>query len=407
MKKIVVLITSSFPYGEGEQFLEGEVPYLAQTFDQVVIAPHRTSGRARPLPKNVVVDFGFSEKLSNESLVGKVLKIIGGWIARGLPCRTSYSEWKALLLAIYYSDRAESYFQGVADRVVSDKSGVIFYSYWFYPAVIGLAEVKRKTKGGIVRVVTRAHGSDLYEKVHRIKEFPYRRKTLAVLDHVFSVSENGARHLINKYDAKRVSVARLGSFNSIEPKAHQDSEVVRLCSCSFIYEIKRVDRIFDVVHKLAALNPQTSFEWVHIGSGPLKESVEEKIKRDRLGNLKCSLKGHMSNGEVIAYYAENKIDCFINLSTSEGVPVSMMEVMAFGVPVLATNVGGVGEIVRDGAGVLVDVNEEVVSLASEIKGIIACPDMRRLAARKVWEQYYNAEKNYANFAIGLLGLLKE
>lgn len=402
MKKTVVLITSGFPYGNGEQFLEGEVPYLARTFDQVVIVPHRVSGKARSLPENVVVDVGFSNQLKIESLAGKVFKTTLGWIIRGLPCRASFAEWKALLLAIYYSDRAEKYFQSFAEKIIAEKNGIIFYSYWFYPVVIGLAAIKRKSQSRFVHVVTRAHGSDLYEKVHGIKEFPFRGKIVGDLDRIFVVSENGARHLQIKYCAKNISVARLGSFSTTRPRSHKHSDVIRLCSCSFIYEVKRVDRIFDVIQKLAYLNPECRFEWVHIGSGPLKHALEERIQKKQVDNLRCSLKGHMSNKDVLAYYAENKIDCFINLSSSEGIPVSMMEVMAFGVPVLATNVGGVGEIVRDGAGTLVDVNEEIDSLVQKLNEIISFPDLKRLAARSVWEEYYNAEKNYSDFAKGLL-----
>ena len=38
----------------------------------------------------------------------------------------------------------------------------------------------------------------------------------------------------------------------------------------------------------------------------------------------------------------------MNVSESEGIPVSIMEASSFGIPVIATNVGGVGEIVENG-----------------------------------------------------------
>lgn len=42
----------------------------------------------------------------------------------------------------------------------------------------------------------------------------------------------------------------------------------------------------------------------------------------------------------------------MNLSTSEGVPVSIMEVQSYGIPVIATNVGGTGEIIDKDNGIL-------------------------------------------------------
>ena len=53
---------------------------------------------------------------------------------------------------------------------------------------------------------------------------------------------------------------------------------------------------------------------------------------------------------------------FINLSSSEGIPVSIMEAQSFGIPVIATNVGGSGEIVVSETGVLVDENRTEASV---------------------------------------------
>ena len=48
---------------------------------------------------------------------------------------------------------------------------------------------------------------------------------------------------------------------------------------------------------------------------------------------------------MLDYYKNNIIDIFINLSASEGIPVSIMDAISFGIPCIATNVGGTGEIV--------------------------------------------------------------
>ncbi|WP_241380179.1 glycosyltransferase, partial [Escherichia coli] len=45
-----------------------------------------------------------------------------------------------------------------------------------------------------------------------------------------------------------------------------------------------------------------------------------------------------------------KPSVFVNLSSSEGLPVSMMEVASLGIPIIATGVGGVGEIVSSDNG---------------------------------------------------------
>ena len=49
----------------------------------------------------------------------------------------------------------------------------------------------------------------------------------------------------------------------------------------------------------------------------------------------------------------NDFDLFVNMSLSEGIPVSIMEAISFGIPIIATNVGGNAEIVNDETGVLI------------------------------------------------------
>ena len=57
-----------------------------------------------------------------------------------------------------------------------------------------------------------------------------------------------------------------------------------------------------------------------------------------------------TNEEVMEYYKNNLVDLFVNMSESEGLPVSMMEAMSFGVPVIAPDVGGIKEIVDENSG---------------------------------------------------------
>ena len=98
-------------------------------------------------------------------------------------------------------------------------------------------------------------------------------------------------------------------------------------------------------------------------------------------------------------YAEKHFDLFINVSESEGIPVSIMEAMSFGIPVIATDVGGTSEIVENCYnGVLI----EPEFIPGEVAGIIINlsnsdnSDMRS-AARKSWEKKYNAVNNYRKF----------
>lgn len=79
------------------------------------------------------------------------------------------------------------------------------------------------------------------------------------------------------------------------------------------------------------------------GEGPLRAALEERIRRLRLEQL-VTLLGHVSN----PYALMRRCDLFIMPSLYEGMPNAMLEAMALGVPVLASNTEqGPGELLRE------------------------------------------------------------
>ena len=74
----------------------------------------------------------------------------------------------------------------------------------------------------------------------------------------------------------------------------------------------------------------------------------------------------------------------------EGIPVSLMEAMAAGVPVVATDSGGTSELIGGGAGLLVPVGD-VDALADALRGIVSDQELRRAASeggrRRVAESF--------------------
>ena len=101
-------------------------------------------------------------------------------------------------------------------------------------------------------------------------------------------------------------------------------------------------------------------------------------------------------------YKENSYHIFVNVSESEGIPVSIMEASSFGIPVIATNVGGVGEIVENGYNGLL-LNKDFLNrdLSVCLKSIACMVDndyqTLRKHAREMWEERYNSSVNYSKF----------
>ena len=78
------------------------------------------------------------------------------------------------------------------------------------------------------------------------------------------------------------------------------------------------------------------------GEGPERERLQAHISRLDL-NSRVRLAGLQPAGQFL-----DEIDMFVMSSRREGVPVSLLEAMARGLPVVATGVGGIPEVVEDG-----------------------------------------------------------
>ena len=117
-------------------------------------------------------------------------------------------------------------------------------------------------------------------------------------------------------------------------------------------------------------------------------------------NIKIEFHGQKQNHEVIDFLSRNYIDAFVNVSISEGLPVSIMEAISFGIPVIATDVGGVKEIVNEVTGILMEKDINKAKLSNTLDGINTTFDLLpndRTEIRNFWSENFNAKKNYYDF----------
>jgi len=83
--------------------------------------------------------------------------------------------------------------------------------------------------------------------------------------------------------------------------------------------------------------------FVLAGDGPLREQIEFSVKTFNLAEC-FTLTGALPDMEN--FYLG--LDLYINTSLHEGIPMTILEAMSYGVPVVACDVGGIREIINDG-----------------------------------------------------------
>lgn len=277
------------------------------------------------------------------------------------------------------------------------------YCYWNEYGAYAAASLK---KAGIIRgkILTRCHGYDLYEFRRVGGHMPLKRQFLEIFDRVFPVSKSGLEYFSANYGypLDRLEVGRLGVGTEYGLAPLPRSNVISLLTIGSIIEVKRLDRIIDVVAGLAENCTAMAVRWVHIGSGDLERVIKEyaAMKLDGHNNVCYEFLGHLQRKEVMSLLSSNEWDVCLNMSDSEGVPVSLMEAMSVGIPVVAPEIGGVPELLADGVGTLLSDDEECVRQAISVisSNKEKHRDMEfRMASRNRIVESYDAAVNYRAF----------
>jgi glycosyltransferase involved in cell wall biosynthesis len=125
------------------------------------------------------------------------------------------------------------------------------------------------------------------------------------------------------------------------------------------------------VRALSALRGRP-IEAVFVGDGPDRRAVEEEVRRLGLESVVELLGERDDVPELLA-----RADVFVLSSHSEGLPISILEAMATGLPVVASNVGGVAEVVVDGGTGLLVPPGDAQSLATAIERLLEDPALCR------------------------------
>jgi colanic acid/amylovoran biosynthesis glycosyltransferase len=404
-RDIALLFTSAFPFGKGEQFIETEILYLAGRFKEVHVFPIELSGEKRSLPANVTVkEFPLYRQYSRKNLLARRLLRLKSWYIRQL----FLSSHKAK-----YLFRPRFHFNYLMHRTAEaerlgeiiaayDPERTIIYSYWFnvWTTVLLLS---RKLGYFRTPIVTRAHGGDLDEQQRKENYFPFRSLEMKWIDRVYPVSDYGKRLLVDRYaaSAAKIETARLGVSDQGDNPQNNSGEV-RIVSCSFVYGLKRLHLIAEILSRL-----EMKIHWVHFGEGELLEELKTRAAK-LPSNIRVEFKGHVSNRSILDYYKNEPVDLFMNVSELEGIPVSIMEAISFGIPVTGCNICGVPEIVTEETGFLLEKNFDPEQVAGRVREYLKLSASEKQEFRKrvkaYWKQHYNSEQNYTRFTEGLARL---
>lgn len=409
MKNLIIL-TSFFPFIGGEQFIESEIDYWENSqFHNVYLLPAKKNMEIRDYPKKIILLDGFVLKNS------KIDKFI--YLFKALFCLIFWKELYFIVFkkenksfyniidALFVSANIERCKQSIGKAIRNIDGDITIYSYWndaqFYASCL------LKRSGKIKQVVSRAHGGDLYEDRRRKNYMPLKAQFKNDFDKVYLLSVNAAIYCREKYGypEKNLKIARLGvnpPKKNIKYETHPFK--IRILSLSYCVPVKRIDKIIATLEKISLINKKVTFEWTHIGDGPLYDDLlnfsQEKL--NCFNNIFYQFIGSLSNEDVKKHLSENNYDVFLNVSESEGIPVSIMEAMSYGIPTIAPNIGGISDLVNQNNGWLLSSEAKVSEIVEKLSLVIKLLNEDKIDPyrknSKFWvEKYFNAKKNYEKF----------
>lgn len=159
--------------------------------------------------------------------------------------------------------------------------------------------------------------------------------------------------------------------------------------------VARFDQPKDHAALIKALSLVQAANWQleFVGDGPLKAAAMQQVKNSGLEN---NIHFAGSRNDVPQRLAD--ADIFVLISHWEGLPLSILEALSAGLPVVASNVGGVPETVVDGQTGYLIARNDLAGLAKALDALIQDPGLRRrfgTGARTLYEEKFGLERMVA------------
>jgi colanic acid/amylovoran biosynthesis glycosyltransferase len=380
----IIYVTSSMPYGPVETFVISEIEEVRKQGHEVLVVPMYPRGPvlhtdAKPLLEYVSAQPLLSPRIAKsaaETFVRAPTRTIRalGWLFRSRSARVLLKNlsvypkglWLARLAREWRADHIHAHWAATTATmalVASEFSGIP----WSFTAHAW--DITDWRRGG---AQGRGRNALLSLKISRAC---FVRFISRIGRREAGLSSTGA-----STDAKTFVLhmgVELPDLSGIRRPDGRRSRPIILCPAAFV-PFKGHRYLIEAVYIL--LKRGVNLELWLAGKGELEEELRGQVGALGLaGNV--SFLGQLPHPEVMDLYRRGEVDIVVlpsldlGGSEHEGIPVSLMEAMSYGVPVVSTATGGIPELLGGGAGVVVP-PADPTALAEAIGDLVRDPKLR-------------------------------
>ncbi len=234
----------------------------------------------------------------------------------------------------------------------------------FYPAITGFIISKLFN----VPLIVTCHGSEIKfdrnnSAIRLIQDYILKR-----CHHVVVVSDELKRMLLR--DLKTLSISNIPGgvdkdYFKLPIREIKPQDYISLLFVGNLREVKNPRIVLEALHELK--DTKLNLKLNMIGNGNLYEGLLEFCQISQLPNV--NLLRSIKHEKLRDYYKNS--DIFLMPSLSEGTPLALIEAMASAKPIIASNVGGIVDLIEDGYnGVLIN-PQDLTQLTEKIQYLIA------------------------------------
>ncbi|SDZ21238.1 glycosyltransferase family 4 protein [Thermoactinomyces sp. DSM 45892] len=249
-----------------------------------------------------------------------------------------------------------------------------------------------------VPVISTIHGSDimLYPKKNK-KIYERTIEALKANDHLITVSDRLRDEVDQMVPGLPVSTIYNGfDPNRFYPIDRQEArlrlgippEGKKIVFIGNLLPVKGISYLLQAFHRLVQGDQHEGLDLYVVGAGPLQSSIEEEIAELSLVG-RVHLMGRRPYDEIPLWM--NSADVTALTSLSEGLPSILLESMGCGRPMVATDVGGIKEVLQDGVTGRLARPKDVEHIAQCLHEMVTKDDVRE----ELGKQAYVASRGFS------------
>lgn len=395
----IFYITAQIPYGRGETFILDEMLALKEQGVDLLIAPRNPSKGIFHKDGYILKENTIWLPLININMFLFFLFYLilepKFWIIIWEIFRNSRN-FKILIKNLVVLPKSI-----YLSRFLKDKDIQHIHAHW------------GSTTATMAYIISQLTGISWSFTLHRwdIRENNMLKEKVNTAKFVRCISENGRNELLNTISRKygnKVKVIHMGVKTPdkiSEPNINRD--FFTIVTPANLLEVKGHKFLVEACSILIERGID-SFQCIFYGEGPLRTELEKLIQEKGLTEY-IKIPGAIPHQELLKIYKNHKVDIVVlpSITTAdgehEGIPVALMEAMAYGIPVISTNTGGIPELIGDGSGIMVK-EKSAEDIADRLEMLIKDRDYRYEIGRKgrlKVEKEFDIEKNVKDL-IGLM-----